>query len=102
MLNICIMNINQNKKVLLDNCETSIFNCGNKNTENCVLLFQFSNNNDLLIIGGTEEFQFSFTTRAELELNPGSVSSFYNQSMRLGKCKLTCPIKQWFIHFRVK
>ena len=42
MLNICIMNINQNGKVLLDNCETSISNCGNKNTENCVLLFTFS------------------------------------------------------------
>ena len=67
MLNICITNINQNGKVLLDNCETSIFNCGNKNTENCVLLFRFSNNNDLLIIGGTEEFQFSFITRAELK-----------------------------------
>lgn len=38
MLNICIMNINRNGKVLLDNCETSILNCGNKNTENCVLL----------------------------------------------------------------
>ena len=42
MLSICIMNINQNGKVLLDNCETSISNCGNKNTENCVLLFTFS------------------------------------------------------------
>ena len=42
MLNLCIMNINQNGKVLLDNCETSISNCGNKNTENCVLLFTFS------------------------------------------------------------
>ena len=67
MLNICIININQNGKVLLDDCKTSIFNCGNRNTENCVLLFTFSNNNDLLIIGGTEEFQFSFITRAELE-----------------------------------
>ena len=38
MLNICITNINQNGKVLLDNCETSIFNCGYKNTENRVLL----------------------------------------------------------------
>ena len=38
MLNLCIMNINQNMKVLLDNCETSIFNCGYENTENRVLL----------------------------------------------------------------
>ena len=56
MLNICIMNINQNGKVLLDNCETSISNCGNKNTENCVLLFTFSTTMIYWLLVGLKNF----------------------------------------------
>ena len=56
MLNICIMNINQNGKVSLDNCETSISNCGNKNTENCVLLFTFSTTMIYWLLVGLKNF----------------------------------------------
>ena len=56
MLSICIMNINQNGKVSIDNCETSISNCGNKNTENCVLLFTFSTTMIYWLLVGLKNF----------------------------------------------